>query len=111
MRHALALACDRKLKFQETIEEKCPWLQIVFDYFHIVNNFNDQVVYEVLKDKQRCLIEECILILAKYLKKTRYILTASRKTAQKKDEYAAEELDIRKGSSLFKADDNVEGGL
>ena len=36
MRYVEALVSDRKLDFQEASEEKCPWLQIVFDYFHIV---------------------------------------------------------------------------
>ena len=33
--------------FQEAFEEKCPHIQPVFDYFHIVKNFNDKVVSEI----------------------------------------------------------------
>ena len=42
-----AVACDMNSDFQEAFEEKCPWIQPVFDYFHIVKNFNDKVVSEV----------------------------------------------------------------
>ena len=53
-----AVACDMNSDFQEAFEEKCYWIQPVFDYFHIVKNFNDKVVSEVRKDEQRRLYEE-----------------------------------------------------
>ena len=74
--------------FQETFEEKCPWIQPVFDYFHIVKNFNDKVVSEVRKDEQRRLYEEGLVEEARALKKTRYILMSSRSTLQAKDAQA-----------------------
>ena len=70
-----AVACDMNSDFEEAFEEKCPWIQVVFDYFHIVKNFNDKVVSEVRKDEQRRLYEEGNIEAAKALKKTRYILT------------------------------------
>ena len=91
--------------FQEAFEEKCPWIQPVFDYFHIVKNFNDKVVSEVRKDEQRRLYEEGNFKAAKALKKTRYILMSNRSTLQKKDEDAASERVIHKGSTLFKTED------
>ena len=48
-----AVACDMNSDFQEAFEEKCPHIQPVFDYFHIVKNFNDKVVSEIRKDEQR----------------------------------------------------------
>ena len=71
--------------FQEAFEEKCYWIQPVFDYFHIVKNFNDKVVSEVRKDEQKRLYEEGNVEAAKALKKTRYILMSKRSTLQKKD--------------------------
>ena len=53
-----AVACDMNSDFQEAFEEKCPHIQPVFDYFHIVKNFIDKVVSEVRKDEQRRLYEE-----------------------------------------------------
>ncbi|UNT93276.1 transposase [Allobaculum sp. Allo2] len=53
MSHVQAVACDMNSDFQEAFQDRCPWISIVFDYFHIVKNFNDKVVSEVRKDAQR----------------------------------------------------------
>ena len=100
-----AVACDMNSDFEEAFEEKCPWIQPVFDYFHIVKNFNDKVVSAVRKDEQRRLYEEGNIEAARALKKTRYILMSNRSTLQKKDEDAASERVIHKGSPLFKTED------
>ena len=100
-----AVACDMNSDYQEAFEERCPHIQPVFDYFHIVKNFNDKVVSEVRKDEQRRLYEEGNIEAAKALKKTRYILMSNRSTLQKKDEDAAAEKVIHKGSDLFKTED------
>ena len=100
-----AVACDMNSDFQEAFEEKCPWIQPVFDYFHIIKNFNDKVVSEVRKDEQKRLYEEGNIDAAKALKKTRYILMSNRSTLQKKDADAEEERVIHKGSPLFKTED------
>jgi transposase len=100
-----AVACDMNSDFQEAFEERCDWIQPVFDYFHIVKNFNDKVVSEVRKDEQRRLYEEGNVEAAKALKKTRYILMSNRATLQKKDEDATSERVIHQGSPLFKTED------
>ena len=100
-----AVACDMNSDFQEAFEEKCPWIQPVFDYFHIVKNFNDKVVSEVRKDEQRRLINEGDIEAATALKRTRYILTSKRSTLQKKDEEAIAGRIVHKGSTLFKTED------
>ena len=105
-----AVACDMNSDFQEAFEEKCDWIQPVFDYFHIVRNFNDKVVSEVRKDEQKRLYEEGNAEAAKALKKTRYILMSNRSTLQKKDEDAASERVIHKGSPLFKTEDIKRNG-
>ena len=79
-----AIACDMNSDFQEAFEDKCPHIQPVFDYFHIVKNFNDKVVSEVRKDEQRRLLAEGDDEAARSLKKTRYILMSSRKTLKRK---------------------------
>lgn len=110
MENVKAVACDMNSDFQEAFEEKCPHIKIVFDYFHIIKNFNDKVVSEVRKDEQRRLIEEGNVEAARSLKKTRYILMSSRKTLQRKDQEAAEERVISKGSTLFGTEDYVRKG-
>ena len=96
-----AIACDMNSDFQEAFEAKCPHIQTVFDYFHIVKNFNDKVVSAIRKDEQRRLYEEGDIEAAKALKKTKYILTSSRKTLQRKDQEAKDNKVISKGNTLF----------
>ena len=102
-----AVACDMNSDFEEAFEEKCPWIQPVFDYFHIVKNFNDKVVSEVRKDEQRRLYEEGLVDEARALKKTRYILMSSRKTLQAKDAQARTGEPINRSGSLFPQEEYV----
>jgi len=101
MDNVVAIACDMNSDFQEAFEAKCPHIQPVFDYFHIVKNFNDKVVSAIRKDEQRRLYEEGNIEAAKALKKTKYILTSSRKTLQRKDQEAKDNKVISKGNTLF----------
>lgn len=101
MDHVEAVACDINSDFQEAFEEKCPHIQPVFDYFHIVKNFNDKVVSAVRKDEQRRLLDEGDKAAAKSLKHTKYILTSSRDALERKDQEAREGKVVSKGSSLF----------
>lgn len=107
MSHVKAVACDMNSDFQEAFVEKCPHLQIVFDHFHIVKNFNEKVVSEIRKDEQKRLIAEGNEEAAQLLKGSKYILTSSRSTLQAKDEEARDEKVARKGSELFNKPDYV----
>ena len=53
MSNVIAISADMNSDFEEAFKEKCPHLKIVYDYFHIVKNFNEKVVSEVRKDEQR----------------------------------------------------------
>lgn len=85
-----AVACDMNSDFQEAFEERCPHIQVVFDYFHIKKNFNEKVVNEIKKDEMKRLIAEGKNEEAASLKRTKYILCSSRKTLKAKDEKATE---------------------
>lgn len=102
-----AVACDMNSDFQEAFEERCPWIQPVFDHFHIVKNFNDKVVSEVRKDEQRRLYKEGLAEEARALKKTRYILMSRRSTLQEKDEQARSGEPIVKSGSLFPREEYI----
>ena len=52
-----AVSSDMNSDFEEAFKEKCLHLKIVYDYFHIVKNFNDKVVSQVRKNEQKRLIE------------------------------------------------------
>jgi len=95
-----AVACDMNSDFQEAFEEKCPHIQPVFDHFHIIKNFNDKVVSAVRKDEQKRLKDEGDEEGYRALKRTRYILTASRATLIEWDRKATEEKTVEK-ESLF----------
>ena len=96
-----AVACDMNSDFQAAFEERCPHIQPVFDYFHIVKNFNEKVVGAIRKDEQERLMKEGNEEAAKALKRTRYILTSKRSTLRAKDEQARIGKPVRKGSKLF----------
>lgn len=110
MENVEAVACDMNADFADAFEEKCPWIQPVFDHFHIVKNFNDKVVSEIRKDEQRRLIDEGDVEAARALKKTKYILMSNRATLQKKDQEAAEGRIIHHGSLLFGTDNILRSG-
>ncbi len=94
-----AVACDMNSDFQEAFEERCPHIQPVFDYFHIVKNFNEKVVGAIRKDEQCRLNEEGNKCAAAALKKTKYILTSSRETLLRKD--AEEGKILSRGGAIF----------
>ena len=108
-----AVACDMNSDFEEAFTERCPHIAIVYDYFHIVKNFNEKVVAEIRKDEQKRLIGEGREDEAKALKRTKYILTSKRETLEQKDKNAAEGTTVSKESPLFNTPDLKEkkGGL
>lgn len=96
-----AVACDMNSDFQEAFEHRCEHIQVVFDRFHIVKNFNDKVIGEVRKDEQRRLIAEGDTEGAKMLKSTKYILTSSRRTLDSSDTETAKEKTRREKETIF----------
>ena len=101
MSHVEAVACDMNSDFQEAFVERCEWIRPVFDYFHIVQNFNNKVVSAVRKDEQQRLMENGDKAGAHALKRTKYILTSNRSTLQRKDQEAEAGKILSPGSELF----------
>ena len=101
MSHVEAVACDMNSDFQEAFEERCEWIQPVFDHFHIVKNFNEKVISAVRKDEQKRLSEAGDTEAARALKHTKYILTSDRKTLRRKDAEAAEGKVLSKADEMF----------
>ena len=96
--------------FEEAFKEKWPHLKIVYDYFHIVKNFNDKVVSQVRKYEQKRLIEVGDIEGAKALKGCKYILTFKKATLRTKDNDAFLGKEISKGSELFKKESVEQTG-
>ena len=106
-----AVACDMNSDFQEAFEEKCPWIQPVFDRFHIVNHFLEDVIGNVRKDEYKRLVDEGRFEEAKKLKGARFILASSRETLRQKDERARNGEVRGKESELFNLKPSpVKGG-
>lgn len=96
-----AVSCDMNSDFQEAFEECCPHIQPVFDYFHIVKDFNEKVISAIRKDEQRRLADEGNTRAAAALKKTKHILTSSKAPLCYKDEEATVGKVISRGGKLF----------
>ena len=102
-----AVACDMNSDFQEAFEEKCQHIQVVFDYFHIIKNFNDKVISEIRKDEQKRLASEGRYEEAARLKKTKYILTSSRALLEAKDREGEQGKVIEKSGEIFRRNEVV----
>lgn len=101
MNHVKVVASDMNSDYQEAFKEKCPWIDTVYDHFHIVKNFNDKVISEVRKDEQKRLIDEGNTEAATALKNTKYIVTSSRKHLKDLDKEAKQGKVLQKESNLF----------
>ena len=101
MSHVEAVALDMNSDFQEAFQEKCPHLRMVFDYFHIIKNFNDKVVSAIRKDEQKRLEDAGDREAAAMLKHSKYIVTSSRATLERKDREASEGKVLRKEGEIF----------
>ena len=109
MKGVKAVACDMNSDFEEAFREKCEWIAIVFDRFHIVKYFNEKVISEVRKDEQRRLMESGEEEAAKSLKGSRYILMTSEETRNGKERDAEEGKILDKGGTLFYKPQKVQG--
>ena len=101
MEHVEAVACDMNAGFVSAFLDKCPWIIIAYDHFHIIKNFNDKVVAMVRKDEQRRLQEEGLQEEARKLKRSRYVLLSSRASLAKKDKEGEQGKILKNGSVLF----------
>ena len=96
-----AVACDMNSDYQEVFEDEFDHIQVVFNHFHIVKNFNEKVIGEVRKDEQRRLLAEGNRKGAESLKKTKYILYSKRETLQRNDKEAEAGKIIMHEGNLF----------
>ena len=101
MEHVEAAACDMNSDFQEAFEERCEWISIVFDRFHIVKNFNEKVIAEIRKDIQKELAANGQEEKARQLKGSKYLLMASQKTLESKDKRGENKTILRAENTLF----------
>lgn len=96
-----AVASDMNSDYQEAFLELCPHLDIVYDHFHIVKNFNEKVISEVRKDIQRELVRKGGKEAARKLKHTKYLLMSSAGTRARWEREAEEGRPAERGAELF----------
>ncbi len=110
MQHVKAIACDMNSDFEEAFRDTYPHIQVVFDHFHIIKNFNDMVVNPVRIAERKRLLEEGDEESAALLNGSKYILTSNRITLQEKDREALAGKVLKQGSELFGMQPQVRHG-
>lgn len=110
MSHVEAIACDMNTDFGRAFLERFPHLDVVYDRFHLIKNFNEKVISEVRKDEQARLREEGDSEAARSLKHSKYILMSSPETRKRKDRDAREGKVVSRGSELFGKPETLQKG-
>jgi len=110
MKNVIAVACDMNSDFEEAFIEKYPHINIVFDHFHVIKNYNEKVISNIRKEEQNRLEKEGKKDEAKTLKRSKYILTSKLSTLKKKDKEASSNKVISKGNILFNKPDVIRRG-
>jgi transposase len=110
MSHVEAIACDMNADFERAFLERFPHLDVVYDRFHLIKNFNEKVISEVRKDEQARLSKEGHAEAARSLKHSKYILMSGEDTRERKDQDARAGKVVSKGSRLFGKEEAVQKG-
>ncbi|RRF99798.1 MAG: hypothetical protein DUD39_02550 [Coriobacteriaceae bacterium] len=108
--HVEAIACDMNADFECAFLKRHPYLDIVYEYFHLVKNFNEKVICKVRKDEQARLKEEGDVEAARALKHSKYILKSSADTRERKERDARAGKVVSRGSALFGKQEVVQRG-
>ena len=101
MSHVEAVACDMNADFARAFTKACPHLDIVYDHFHIIKNFNEKVIMPVCIAEQKRLLEQGDKKAAVTLKHSKYVLIANKATRLAKDE-EAKQPPKEKAEKIFK---------
>lgn len=101
MRNVKAVAMDMNAQYCKAFRRLCPKVNIVYDGFHIIKNYNDRVLTSIRRSEQNRLVEEMNAITDKKsdeyrlleisyntLKKSNYLILANRATLEARDEAA-----------------------
>ena len=105
-----AIACDMNADFERAFLKRHPRLDVVYDCFHIVKNFNEKVICKVIKDKQARLKDEGDADAARALKHSTYILMSCADTSKRKDQDARAGKVVLRGSALFGKQEATQKG-
>jgi transposase len=110
MKGVKAVSSDMNADYGDAFTERCPHIKVVYDHFHIVKNFNDNVVTKVRNEEIRRLTEEGDTEAANSLKGSKYVLMSNRETLEQKDKDAAEGKVLSKEGILFNGSEVTQKG-
>ena len=110
MSNVEAVASDMNADYGNAFQERYPHIRIVYDHFHIVQNFNDKVINAVKKDEVKRLMKEGDKEGAQALKGAKYILMSNRDTLLQKDRDARRKKILSESGILFKRPEVVQKG-
>ena len=96
--HVETIACDMNADFERAFLKRHPHLDIVYDHFHLIKNFNEKVICKVRKDEQARLKDEGDADAARALKHSTYILMSCADTSKRKDRDARAGKVVSRGS-------------
>lgn len=90
MNHVKAVCMDMNGQYHSAFNERCPWIAVIFDKFHLIKLYNDRVLTSMRRRKQAELKEKGDDDRYNLYKGSRYIILSDRKTLQMKDSNAHE---------------------
>ena len=105
-----AVASDMNADYGEAFRARYPEIQVVYDHFHIVQNFNSKVINEVKKDEVKRLQAEGNKEAASVLKGSKYVLMSNYDTLLQKDRDARHEEILSKAGLLFNKPELIQQG-
>lgn len=104
-----AVCCDMNAGFANAFLDECPHLAIVYDRFHIVKHFNEDVLDNIRKDEERRLREAGDPQGAAQLKRSKYLLCKTRDALAGMDAEGGAGRVVRRGSGLLGTSDVLRG--
>ena len=102
MKGVIGVSMDMNAQFSSVFEDMCPWIKIVYDPFHIIKHYNDNVLTEIRrseqrrlldgmekarKDKDMALLKELTLSYS-VLKRSNFLILANKTTLKARDDAA-----------------------
>ena len=102
MRGVIGVSMDMNAQFSTVFEQMCPWIRIVYDPFHIIRHYNDNVLTEIRRSEQRRLTDEIekarkekdfillkeLTLSYSVLKRSNFLILANRTTLKARDDAA-----------------------
>lgn len=94
MKKVKAVACDMNAGFCNAFKKAFPHIDIVFDHFHIIKNFNEYAIKLIYSDNKKCFGKS-------NSRMTKYLMMSNKENLKKKDK-KNKKKNLNNKSKLFK---------